>query len=230
MMKFFRSKTSRCKMPEQRSLIVTPAPDQKNRGKNEKSLVETPSVIPNINPAAIEKRALKAGKKIAKTKLIALIIGLFGVVAPYEIIALSLLCGVPIIVTLAAFIRSRLDRDKWAGLVGKGAVAMLVCAVLVVLRGMYVSSDPVAKAGALAGQVITGVPSAVWAGVFTGRVPNIPLLHLATAIALTLLAIVVFYLQLNNAHLSRPAKPKDYYRAQARRPRRAKQIPNRIVN
>ena len=218
------------------SVAKTQAPDagEYYNGKYKKGkkpfLVEAPSLMPNIDPKAIEERAKKTGKKVIKVKLLVLLLALIGIAAPYELIALSLICLLPLSVTIVAFIRSRLDRDKWADLVGKGAVAMIIAALLVILRGMYVSAEPVAKVSSLLIQISTGIPSGVWAGLFTGGVPAVPMLHITLAAGLTAAAIFVLYLQVKNYHLSRPAKPRDYRTAQRLRPRRARQLPRRIIN
>lgn len=204
--------------------------DASFRKISRKEIVEVPFAPPNLDPEEIGKRAKKTGLKIAKKNAIITFLAAFGVVVPSEAVALALLCCFPIALTATAFVRSRLNRDKWAGLFGLGALSMIVAALLVILRGMYVSSEPMTRMASLAAQISTGIPSALWVGLFSGNVPGVPFLHCVVAAFMATAGVVCIRLQIANYHLSRPSRPANFRSAQRLKPRRASRLPRKVIN
>ncbi len=203
--------------------------DRRSRRKRNDS-VELPAPVPEMSEAATKRRAAKTGKKFIKKRTLAILFSVFGVAVPSEAIALGLICGAPLTLTFVAFVRSRLGRDKWANWFERGTIAILLCSVLVLFRGVYVAADPGAKIASLAGQVTTGVPTAVWNSLISGGIPPVPIFHIAIAIAMLGIGAICIRIQIKDLHMARPPKPLDYKDAQTLKPRRAQRIPGHIIN
>lgn len=191
--------------------------------------VGVPKVV-DVSETGAKRRAEQTGRKFVKKRTLALVFSALGVAIPSEVIGLGLICGPPLLVAAFAFTRSRLQRDTWADIFELGTIAIFLCAVLVLFRGVYVASDATSKVLGLAGQISTGVPSSVWNGLWNGSFPGIASLHLIVAAAMFGVFVVCARTQIKDQHLSRPPKPDDYKSAQALKPRKARKVPGKTVN
>lgn len=181
-----------------------------------------PPEPPSENGGPKKKRAFKVLRKIALKHLLVTLFASAGIAVDSEVLGLALICGGPLIVAMIGFASARMFRGDLAAWVKYGGFALFGSSIFVLLRGLYSTAEPAERFAALSGQVMTGVPSGVWAGLFADA--HVPLFHALVAILVAAMGVFSLWLWSAGHVVSPPPKGANAREKLRARPRRATQV------